>query len=297
MIPFQSIVFEDKTLFDLYFRQRRYEGSECTFTNLYMWRNCYHIDWAIVNDFLCLKATLQDKTFILPPFGATDEGIEKPLEEMIAYFEKQSLPFLMRGISPAMKEVLENLFPEQFFFTEERDTYDYVYLVEDLVNLKGRRYHRKRNHIKSFKKMYGNYTYVPLTEDLINPCITSLKKWCLKKGCEEDKSLLYERDAIIEAFERYPELDYIGGVILIDGNVEAFTFGEALNEDTVIIHAEKANVDLKGIYPTINQEFLKNHWQHMKYVNREEDLGLEGLRKAKLSYYPEKMIIKYNAAL
>jgi len=297
MILFKPISFEDKKIFDHYFRQRRYEGSECTFTNLYMWRKCFNIEWALVDDFLCVKACVDDATFVLPPFPINDAEIKKPILKLMEYFRQNDQPFLMRAVSPQIKTVLEEQFSNKFIFSEERDVYDYVYLAQDLIDLKGRRYHRKRNHIKNFKKNYSSYQYLPLTEDLLEPSIVKLKEWCKKKGCEENESLLCERDAIIEAFERFSELNYIGGVILIDNKVEAFTFGEALNNDTVIIHAEKANIDIKGIYPTINQEFLQKHWQHMKYVNREEDMGDEGLRKAKLSYFPVKMVVKYKATI
>jgi len=297
MLNFHPVKLEDKELFDKFFRQRRYEGSESTFTNLYMWRECYNVEWTIIEDFLCIKGRLEDMNFVLPPYGITDQGIEKAVDKLMEYFKAHDLPFIMRAVSPQMKEILENLYPGKFTFTEEEDVNDYVYLAEDLINLAGRKYHRKRNHIKNFKKQYPDYQYVPLTADLIDLCIINLKEWCLKRGCEEDKSLLCERDAVINAFEAFEHLDIVGGVILINGNVEAFTFGEALNDDTVLIHAEKANSDINGIYQVINQEFLQKNWTHMKYVNREEDLGIEGLRKSKQSYFPIKMIVKYKAEL
>jgi len=297
MVEFHKVRLEDKELFDKYFRQRRYEGSESTFTNLYMWRECYNVEWTMVEDFLCIKGKLEDMSFVLPPYSSTDQGIEKAIDKLIEYFAANNLPFVMRAVSPQMKEVLEGIAPNKFLFTEEEDVNDYVYLAEDLINLAGRKYHRKRNHIKKFKKEYPDYQYVPLTNDLIDLCIINLKEWCLKKGCEEDKSLLCERDAIINAFETLDYLDIIGGVILINGNVEAFTFGEALNNNTVLIHAEKANGEINGIYQVINQDFLINNWKHMMYINREEDLGIAGLRKSKQSYYPLKMIVKYKAEL
>lgn len=297
MLKFHKVKLEDKALFDKYFRQRRYEGSESTFTNLYMWQDCYNIKWTVIDDFLCIKAKLEEMDYILPPYGATDQGIEKALDKLMEYFRENNFPFMMRAISPEMKETLESVYPGKFTFTEERDVFDYVYRAEDLINLAGRKYHRKRNHIKRFQKKYPEYQHVPLTKDLLDLCIINLKEWCLKKGCEEDESLLCERDATIKAFEAFDYLDYIGSVIFIDGNVEAFTFGEAVNEDTVLIHVEKANSEINGIYQVINQEFLKNNWAQMKYVNREEDLGVEGLRKSKESYYPVKMLIKYKAEI
>jgi hypothetical protein len=261
-----------------------------------MWQECYSIRWTLIDNFLCVKAKYEDVDYVLPPYGAADQGLKQAIDKLIEYFEAQNLPFLMRAVSPKMKETLEQLYPGKFTFTEEEDVYDYVYLAEDLINLAGRKYHRKRNHIKRFKKEHPNYQYVPLTKELLEPCIENLKEWCLEKGCEDDESLLCERDAIIAAFEAFDYLDYVGGVILIDNNIEAFTFGEPLNEDTVLIHVEKGS-ELNGIYQVINQEYLQHNWTHMKYVNREEDLGIEGLRKSKQSYYPVKMIVKYKAEL
>lgn len=297
MLNFNTVELKDKELFDRYFHQRRYEGSESTFTNLYMWRECYNIRWTLIDDFLCVKGRLDEIDFVLPPYGRTDQGIEKAVYELVEYFEANNLPFIMRAITPDMKDVMQKILPGKFTFTPEEDVYDYVYLAEDLINLAGRKYHRKRNHIKKFQKEYLGYQHVPLTKDLLDLCIINLKEWCLKRGCEEDKSLLCERDAIITAFEAFESLDYTGSVILINNNVEAFTFGEALNEDTVLIHVEKANHEIDGIYQVINQEYLKNNWTHMRYVNREEDLGIEGLRKSKQSYYPVKMVEKYRAEI
>lgn len=300
MINFQSIKLKDKEIFDRYLRSNRYEGSESTFTNFFMWKECYRIEWAIVDDFLCIKPNIDNVNFLLPPYPLTplgDSDLTKPLEKLITYFAEKGYPFEMRGVSSEVKDILERLCPDKFTFTQQRETFDYVYLVEDLINLKGRKYHRKRNHLKNFKKQYPQYQYSIITKELIKPCLVNLYEWCRKKGCEDDKSLLCERDAIIAAFECYDQLDFIGGAILVDGNVEAFTFGEALNEDTVLIHAEKANPDIKGIFQAINQEYLIHHWSHMKYVNREEDMGIEGLRKAKESYYPVELMVKYQAVL
>lgn len=296
MITFKPLEFEDKSIFDDYFQQRRYEGAECNFTTLYMWRNTYQSEWAIVDDFLCIKISVDNMTYVLPPYGPIDSAIDQPLKKLMTYFEEQGLPFIIRGVSASFREILEARFPDEFVLTEERDSFDYLYLVHDLIKLKGK-YHRKRNHVKNFKKLYPDYQYVPLSSELIEPCIANLKDWCEKKGCYEDKSLVCEMDAIIEILERFGHLNYKGGVILIDGKVEAFTLGEVLNNDTVLIHTEKGNTDFKGIYQAINQEFLFQEWQDMIFVNREDDMGIEGLRKAKLSYFPIKLITKYRIEL
>jgi len=139
--------------------------------------------------------------------------------------------------------------------------------------------------------------YMPLTEALVQDCIDNELEWCEKRNCDEVLDLRCEKFAIIEALLKFSYLELSGGVIMIGGKVEAFTFGEALNEDTAVIHVEKGNPDINGIYAVINQEYCVNNWESMQYINREEDMGIEGLRKAKESYYPVTLIEKYDVAV
>jgi hypothetical protein len=194
-----------------------------------------------------------------------------------------------------MIDILEKWRPGQLVITGDRDNYDYVYHSKDLIELKGRKYHSKKNHINSFLRNYSNYQYIPLTTEWVSRCIETQIEWCKKKGCDDDPMLKGERDAIIEVLTHWNELKLTGGLISIDGKVEAFSFGEQLNSDTAVIHVEKANPDIRGVYPVINQKFCENAWNHLVYINREEDMGLEGLRKAKESYCPVKMVEKFNA--
>jgi len=296
-INFQPVSLADKPLMDSFFKQQRYENSECNFANLFMWRQCFSTERAIEDDFLIIKGKTEQHTFILPPFGSNLDGLEKILNKAMDYFQQINLPFMMRSVPWRMVEIFEKIKPNYFSYQGDRDSYDYVYNTQDLIELKGRKYHRKRNHIHNFKKNYGHYEYLPLTEDLIRACRENTIEWCEKKGCEEDPSLLCEKCAVLDGLKNFTYLELQGGVIIIDGKIEAFTFGEPLNEDTAVIHVEKGNTEIKGIYPVINQEFCQHNWQGMKYINREEDLGLEGIRKAKESYYPVKMQEKYVVTL
>ena len=178
----------------------------------------------------------------------------------------------------------------------DRDQSDYVYLVEDLATLKGRKYHRKRNHIKQFKEKYS-YQYVPLTSEWISECLQLQDTWCDLRNCDAIPSLASEALAVKEALTHFETLGMKGGAILIDGKVEAFTLGEPLNPETVVIHIEKTNPAYERLYPTINQAFLEKEWSGYTYVNREQDLGEEGLRKAKESYFPHHMVNKYSITL
>nr|WP_245867582.1 phosphatidylglycerol lysyltransferase domain-containing protein [Sporomusa silvacetica] len=295
-INFQDISLEQKALFDKCFSQRRYENAHYNFTNLYMWRNLYSIKWAEVDGYLVIKAGRGEKQFMLQPFGP-DAGIERILAEMAGYCTENNQVFKLSGIEKFMIDILEKWRPGKFAITADRDNYDYVYNSKDLIELKGRKYHSKKNHVNSFLRNYSNYQYIALTSEWVPRCVETQLEWCRKKGCDDDAMLKGERDAIIEVLIHWNELKLTGGLIYIDEKVEAFSFGEQLNSDTAVIHVEKANPDIRGVYPVINQQFSANAWRKLSYINREEDMGLEGLRKAKESYCPVKMVEKFIAIL
>ncbi|MCJ7595267.1 MAG: phosphatidylglycerol lysyltransferase domain-containing protein, partial [Desulfobacterales bacterium] len=175
----------------------------------------------------------------------------------------------------------------------DRDNSDYVYLSKDLVNLSGRKYHRKRNHRNQFLKNC-EFEYRSLDTELVECVLEMQAAWCRMRECVENPDLLAEDYAIYEALTRFEDLDYQGGAILINTSVEAFSLGERLNPDTAVIHIEKANPEIPGLYAAINQRFCQEAWSDVEYINREQDLGLEGLRAAKESYYPCHMVNKYT---
>jgi hypothetical protein len=177
-----------------------------------------------------------------------------------------------------------------------RDHFDYVYLRDDLVKLGGNRYRSKRNHINQLVRAYS-YRYEQLAPDHINDCIAVQEKWCLQRRCEDDMDLLGEWDAVKEILRCYMNLNVQGAVITIENKVVAFTIGQMLNENTAVIHIEKADPEIPGLYPVINQQFCENNWQGVRYINREQDLGIPGLREAKLSYYPDHMVNKFRITL
>lgn len=283
----------DKPVFDSFFRARRYENAHFNFTNLFMWRKAYNIEWCVKSGFLFIRAAWGDEKFALQPFGP-DEDFGKAISIWEDYFRQQNLPFIIRGMESYAVRLMEKLRPGYFKFYEDRDNYDYIYSVQDLINLKGRKYHSKKNHLNSFKKNYGKFVYLPLAKELTQQCIATAVDWYKKKNDgSEDIFMEFEKNAIIEALTHQDYLAITGGVIIINDMVEAFAFGEQLNSDTAVIHVEKANADIRGIYPAINQQFVKHAWSQMRYINREEDMGIEGLRKSKLSYHPVKFTKKY----
>jgi uncharacterized protein len=175
----------------------------------------------------------------------------------------------------------------------DRDNSDYVYLTRDLIQLPGNKYHRKKNHLNQFMKRY-DFEYRPLDINLVECVLDMQEAWCQMRECMADPDLLAEDYAIREALTRFEDHGYAGGAILMDSRIEAFSIGEPLNRDTAVIHIEKANPRINGLYTAINQLFCKEAWSSFTYINREQDMGVEGLRKAKESYYPHHMVNKYT---
>lgn len=261
-----------------------------------MWRKAYNIQWTVEGDFLCVKACWEGVTFFLPPFGP-EKGLANVVDIMIEHAKEHNFTFELQGVEGFIVKWLEAAKPGFFTCKPERDNYDYVYLAKDLIELKGRKFHNKKNHVNSFRKMYSNYRYVPMTAEMTKQCIAFMNEWCEERGCVVGDSLDCERKAIIEAMENFTALGFQGGAIYIDDKMAGFTYGERSNEDTAVIHVEKGRKEYKGVYGVINQEFCAQNFQDLTYINREEDMGIEGLRKAKESYHPIKMIEKYIVRL
>ena len=196
-------------------------------------------------------------------------------------------------------DFLAETYAGQFAIESDRDNYDYVYLADKLITLAGRKLHSKKNHLNAFRKLYPQAEYMQITPEILPACRAELEKWYAAhiEAMPDSQFIPWERDAILELFADWDYFQLKGGAICLDGRIIAFTFGEQLNSDSVVVHVEKADPNIRGAYPAINQGFVEHEWSGMTYINREEDMGEEGLRKAKESYKPEKMIEKYNAKL
>jgi hypothetical protein len=289
MDDFKPIEIQDKAVFDQFLRQDPPEISEMTFTNLFMWRHHYRPVWLRKHD--CLLIMFQPKQghpYGLPPIGPGDK--RTALDVLFGEIRKLTPEASIRRVP----ERFVNLYvdSEKYEPVMDSDNSDYVYLTKDLISLSGNKYHRKKNHLNQFVKN-NVFEYRQLDAKLVEQCLDMQKTWCQLRECVEKPDLLAEDYAIREAFMRVGELGYRGGAIVIDSRVEAFSLGEPLNQDTAVIHIEKANPDIPGLYAAINQLFCANAWADWTYINREQDMGVKGLRKAKESYYPHHMVAKY----
>jgi uncharacterized protein len=287
---FKPLEIEDKAVFDAVFRQDPPRISEMTFTNLFMWRHHYQPLWLEAEG--CLLVLFQPQkgpVYGLPPMGGGNKA--------------KALAMLCMEIGRISEEIRICRVPEDFVQAHvdsalyaclpDRNNSDYVYLTRDLIHLSGNKYHRKKNHLNQFMKNH-EFEYRALDITLVQRVLDMQETWCQMRECTADPELLAEDYAVRQALTRFEALGYDGGAILMDSRVEAFSIGEALNPETAVIHIEKANPRIPGLYAAMNQLFCKEAWSSFRYINREQDMGVEGLRKAKESYYPHHMVNKYT---
>lgn len=260
-----------------------------------MWRNLYDLHWAIEEGVLFLTARWNDTDMVLQPFGPV-EKLRAAAEKQAAWLAARGSSFLAYNVEAAMVEIYESLPGMNLAARPMRNEADYLYRTEDLIGLKGRRYHAKKNRLNRFWRMYPEAQYVPLTPDNVPECKLNLNAWYKSQILEmpDDPYSATEREAIIEILNHFQDFALKGGAIALGRRIVAFTFGERLNCDTVVIHAEKGAPDVEGAYAAINQAFLAHEWLDFTYVNRQEDMGFAGLRQAKESYRPVRMIEKYT---
>lgn len=269
--------------------------SEFTFTNLYIWRHAYGAQLTRFDDgVVCLFSWRPDPedSFLLPPLGdgATTEHLRACCDLLRAEGHD---PKLCRADRDTLARL--GVTEREFAIESDRDDWDYVYRVQDLIDLPEDRYPDKVRHLRQFSKRF-RYEYRPLTPELVPACQELQDIWCDDKHCDLYSSLRAEAKAVKEILERLEDLAPLkGGAILVNNRVQAFSLGEPLNDSTVVIHIEKASPDLHGAFQVINQEFLKHEWADFKYVNREQDVGDPGLRQAKESYLPVGMVEKFTA--
>lgn len=294
-IQFRRTELEDRELMHTYFTKYPSRNCERTFANALLWSRHYPVGFAILENTLVFQTTMFGGVAYTYPVGAPDD-VKKALDYLKAYVEERNLPFILYMVSAEQFEQLEAWYPGRFEITYDRDSADYIYETEKLASLSGKKLHAKRNHINKFKATHEDWSYESMTEDNLEECFQMALKWRKDNECDEDEEKNAEMCVTLNALRLFRELELIGGVLRVSGEIVAFTIGEPLTEDTFVVHIEKAFADVQGAYPMINQQFVEHECMQYQYINREEDTGAEGLRKAKLSYRPaflqEKGIVK-----
>lgn len=297
-MDFAEITLCDKPLFDSCLLQHKLQISEFTFTNLFSWRYYYKFRYTIIGGLLCIIAVpaVNEPYAMMPAGNLNEENFAEALHGLKDYFLKKGWRPVFKRISGDELSFFGNHTCPDNNITYDRDNSDYIYLSTDLINLKGKKFDGKRNHINKFKKKHI-FEYVPLESSLIDECSRIMTDWCREKNCNCREGDYCERFANMELLNNFRALGCKGALLKVDDIYQAFTVGEMLNGDTAVIHIEKANTRIDGLYTLMNQQFCERELKDAVYVNREQDLGLEGMRRAKLSYHPVKMIDKYTVYL
>ena len=293
MIPFKDITVEDKDTITSFTMNSCRRNCDLSFSNLCSWRFMYNTKFAVIDNFLVFKFWLHGRVSYMMPVGQGDPEKEL-IEKLIEDSQLEGEPLRLMGVCQGMKKRLNDILPGKFEFTTNRDYSDYIYLRSDLATLTGKKFQSKRNHINRFKKEY-TYKYVPITPDRVQECLYLEAEWCKANDCDKQDGTGNERQAIVFALEHFEELGLSGGILYANDKIVAFTFGMPINKETFGVHVEKADTTVDGAYAMINFEFANHIPETFTYINREEDLGIEGLRKAKLSYQPETILEKFVA--
>lgn len=292
-INVKKVTLEDRELIEPYFWVNRTRSCEYTFANLYLWSGHYKVGYAMADRMLVFQYT--DEQVFTFPLG-DHAYLKETIDLLIEWAKERGIEFRITNVTPEQFALLEEIYPRRFEIEYFRDSADYIYETEKLINLSGKKYHGKKNHINKFKKMNPDWSYESITKENVEECFQMALEWRNRNGCEEDEEKSAEICVTLNSLRLFEELKLRGGLIRAGGRVVAFTIGEPVCDDTMVVHIEKAFADVQGAYPIINQQFLVHEAAEYRYVNREEDLGEEGLRKAKESYHPvflqEKGVVK-----
>lgn len=283
---FRSIELKDKELLNSYLKKESGFLADHNFGNLYMWRFKYCTEFAVYNDYLYIKmmSPESDVHFYFLPFGKK-EGYKEALRILIDEGKRDpDGKMWFCSSSSWQKELADSAF-DGFNLIPSRDFADYIYTSESLIELKGKKLHRKKNHLNRFiKDNEGKWIYEDLDEYNAEEFYSFQLRWADMHGSEnfEDETL-----AVKILLDNRRELNVKGGLIRLEGQVIAMTLGTEFSKDVFDVNIEKALPDINGAYQIINNEFAKRNLSSYKYINREEDMGIDGLRQAKLSYCPE----------
>lgn len=298
-MQWKEIQLSDQEVFRKAFNNIQSQASEMSFANMFMWRKNYNTVFNVIDDMLCMISNsrmVRPFAFIPVPLGEfKPEAFRSAVYTIKEYFDSKGWQFNFGRVEEKRVDLLRQL-GFKLRLVKNEDISDYVYETKSLITLAGKKLSAKRNHIHKFMREYGGFEYVELTRELAPECKRIFEQWCSgNEGCDCEVPEECEKWACSQLLDNWDAITGLkGALIKVNGKFEAFTIGEMVNEDTAVIHIEKGNTEIHGIYTVINREFVSRVFSDTKYINREEDMGKEGLRKAKSSYCPSGFVYKYD---
>ena len=294
MIEFHRLCPEYRDQYNALIAASREPGCEYSFVNINLWGRQRV---AFLNGFVLFFSQFDRSTVYPFPMGQGD--LKAVLDRLIADAQKRGIPFRLSGMNSRECALVEELYPGAFRFHTDRDAFDYVYAIDDLSELKGKRYQSKRNFSNRFRANHPDAQLIPMAEETFPLAQEMLDIWfAQRKQIDPDGDFALEQVALSRCFAHFEALQMEGLLLVENGKCLALTMGSFLTEDTFDIHFEKALDTYDGAYAAVNRGFahyLREKYPDVKWLNREDDLGIEGLRKAKLSYQPHHLREKYWA--
>lgn len=294
MLTFKKITISDKQIIQNYTLTSPKRNCDWAFNNLCSWQFLFKTEYAVINQQLVIRYHMNDKPYYTLLVDTPDKDWASIVDMLIIDSQTFNAPLRIQGLDEASKEILDKALPNRFSWRTKREFADYIYLRSDLTALMGKKFQPKRNHINQFLRAYPDFEYVPITPDIIEECLQL--EWLWQSNHSDSNEFIAldaERRSLTFALNHFNELDLTGGALRVEGRVIAFTFGAPINGNTFDICIEKADTNFIGSYAMINHEFASRLSEQFEFINREEDLGIEGLRKAKLSYQPVEILNKY----
>ena len=297
-MEFQKVSISDKDIFDKYLDRENRRLCEYCFTDIFMWKDLYNTEYCIKNDVLYIRQSVDDRSgyFYFIPMPS-DKKLVEGINSIILDSIENDYTFALGGASLEILSRIGKEFRGVFHAQSNRDYSDYIYNAADLINLSGRKFHKKKNLVNKFKSVYKNrWEYRAIALDDVERILSFNENWIQNSIDKDIDAINSEHNAIKEALNNYETLEIVGGMLLVDGEIIAYTLATRVR-DMYIVQVEKALPDYVGSYQMINNEFAKENYTGVRYVNREEDVGIEGLRKAKMSYNPAFLEDYYEVSL
>lgn len=295
ILRFKCLDIEDKEIINKFVKNEKIESYEYLFSSLYMWRNLNRVKYAIYDNVLIIEKNEEGKgTFYAKPIGYTENNLTIIIDLLLKRNENFSdRDYLFGDVDEKFIEDIKKYTGFKVNIKEDINDFEYVYNTNNLIELRGKKYHGKKNHYNSFVKSYEYNVRKIDNEKTVNDCISLLHKWHNEILETDDREMCMEIDAMKDIFKKIEVLDLKTIAIYVRDNIAGFAVGERVDEKNAVIHAERGEIEYRGIYAFLNRKFIMDEFFQTEYINRQEDAGNEGLRKSKESYHPTKMIKKY----
>ncbi len=300
MLDFKPVTLSDRDWMYPMVYSEGIRNADYSFTNIFAWGESFMAKQSTVSGCLVVCTNVDGENFYSAPIGArSDDIFAAVINELLAHCEQTGEKFILHAMSSEKAETLERLFPGKFEIEPIRDLFDYIYSAEKLATLSGKKLHSKRNFINRFISE-NEWTLVPITTENSHLWADMVGEWIAEHDESTYDSAFHEARALRIAMSNFDAMGLDGAYLYIGNRPCGFTAGERICNDTYVVHFEKADASVAGAYPMINREFVRmvtEKYPEIKYINREDDMGMENLRKAKQSYYPEFMEEKYMAVI